>query len=130
MSKFSLIKSENVQNDKKITIWELCKNDESLFQSFLNDIKENGNLFDNTAGAIRIIEDTADLSRRPKNQFRELKGQGLDCKLYEAKSGIIRVYLFHEEKTGRIIITGGLKDNQEKDIKKVVTTIKQYYNEK
>jgi hypothetical protein len=39
------------------------------------------------------------------------------------------LYLFHEEKTGRVIVTGGKKDSQEKDIKAVTKIIKDYYNE-
>jgi len=112
-----------------MNVWELCKNKKSVFQSFVDEIEIDGNLLDNLAGALRIIEDTANLNRRPKTKFRELKDHGLKCKLYEAKSGIIRIYLFHEEKTGRVIVTGGVKDNQDKDIKTVKKIIKDYYNE-
>ena len=54
----------------------------------------------------------------------------MKCKVYEAKSGSVRVYLFHEEYTGGVIITGGKKDNQEEDIKSVIKTIKDYYDDK
>ncbi|KZE83343.1 hypothetical protein HX017_14215 [Myroides marinus] len=47
-----------------------------------------------------------------------------------AKSGIIRVYLFHEEKTGRVIVMGGNKDSQDQDIKKVEKIIKEYNTQK
>jgi len=97
---------------------------------FFKEIELEGNLFGNLAATIRIIEDTANLNRRPKTKFRELQGHHLNCKVYEAKSGVIRVYLFHEEKTGRVIITGGIKDNQEQDVKKVFKIIKDFKNEK
>lgn len=96
----------------------------------MNEIEKDGNLFDKLAGAIRIIEETSNLKRYPQTKFREIKGHKLGCKVYEAKSNIIRIYLFHEEKTGRVIITGGLKDNQDKDIKFILKIIKQYNNEK
>ncbi|MDI3520752.1 MAG: hypothetical protein PWQ17_161 [Anaerophaga sp.] len=60
---------------------------------------------------------------------REIKGHNLTCKLYEAKSGIIRIYLFHEENKGRVIVVGGLKDNQDKDLKSVKRIIKDYQDE-
>ena len=129
MSKYSLTLSQNISNDTKINFFELFKNDESLFEDFISQIKSDGNLFSNVASAIRIIEDTANLNRRPKTKFRIIEGHKLKCKVYEAKSGIVRVYLFHEEKKGRIIVSGGLKDNQTKDIKKILKIIKEYQDE-
>ncbi|MDG1403875.1 hypothetical protein [Polaribacter sp.] len=119
MSKYSLTLSQHISTSTKISVYELCKNDENLFESFLNEIEKDGNLFSNAASAIRIIEDTANLNRRPRTKFRLIEGHKLKCKVYEAKSGIVRVYLFHEEKKGRIIVSGGLKDNQTKDIKNI-----------
>lgn len=121
--------SQYIPNTTKIDVFELCKNDESLFKSFFSEIEKDGNLLGNLAGAIRIIEDTANLNRRPKTKFRIIEGHKLKCKVYEAKSGLIRIYLFHEENTGRIIVSGGLKDNQNKDIKKILKIIKEYQDE-
>ena len=129
MSKYSLTLSQHISTSTKISVYELCKNDKNLFESFLNEIEKDGNLFSNAASAIRIIEDTANLNRRPRTKFRLIEGHKLKCKVYEAKSGIVRVYLFHEEKKGRIIVSGGLKDNQTKDIKKILKIIKEYQNE-
>lgn len=129
MKKYSLILSEEVDSETKIRVYELCKDGKSLFQVFADDIESDGNQFANLASTIRIIEDTANLNLRPKTQFRPLKNAGLDCKVYEAKSGGVRVYLFHEEKTGRVIVTGGVKDDQDEDIKSVVKTIKAYQDE-
>lgn len=122
--------SENIPEATKIDVYELCKNGRSLFNDFLTIIENEDNLWSNLASAIRIIVDTANLNRRPKTQFRLIEGHNLKCKVYEAKAGIIRIYLFHEEKTGRVIVTGGYKDNQDKDIKRVIKTIKDYQNEK
>lgn len=130
MKKFSLILSNHISSNTKIPVFELCKNNKNQFEFFVNNIEKNGNLFDKLAGAIRIIEETSNLKRYPSTKFREIKGHKLGCKVYEAKNDIIRIYLFHEKKTGRVIITGGLKDNQDKDIKAILKTIKDYYDEK
>lgn len=130
MKKFSLSLSPHITSTTKIGVYELYKNGKSLFEPFVDEIEKDGNLFDKLAGAIRIIEESSNLKRYPKTKFRELKGHSLNCKVYEAKSNIIIVYLFHEEKTGRVIITGGLKDNQDKDIKSIFKIIKEYYDEK
>ena len=114
----------------KIKVYELHKNGISIFEEFFKQIENDGNLLSNIAAVVRIIEDTANLNRRPQNKFRVLKGLSVNCKVFEAKSGVIRVYLFHEEKTGRIIVMGGVKDNQSADIKKVEKIIKEYNNEK
>jgi len=130
LKKFSLNLSPYIISTTRISVYELHKNGKSLFKPFVDEIEKNGNLFDKLAGAIRIIEDTSNLKRYPKTKFREIKSHNLNCKVYEAKSGVIRVYLFHEEKTGRVIITGGLKDNQAKDIKSILKIIKEYTHEK
>ncbi|WP_198027637.1 hypothetical protein [Seonamhaeicola sp. S2-3] len=130
MKKFSLSLSPHITSTTKISVYELNKNGKSLFEPFVDEIEKDGYLFDKLAGALRIIEETSNLKRYPKTKFRELKGHNLSCKVYEAKSNIIRVYLFHEEKTGRVIITGGLKDNQDKDIKAILKIIKEYNDEK
>lgn len=130
MKKYSLILSDHILSATKISVYELCKNGKSLFEPFVDEIEKDGNLFDKLAAAIRIVEETSNLRRYPKTKFREIQGHNLDCKIYEAKSNIIRIYLFHEEKTGRVIITGGLKDNQVKDLKSIIKIIKEYRNEK
>ena len=130
MKKYSLTLSSHIPSNTKIDVYELCKNGNSLFEDFFNEIENEGNLISNLAATIRIIEDTSNLKLRPKKQFRLIQGHSLECKLYEAKSGGIRVYVFHEEKTGRVIVTGGNKDSQTEDIKKVIKTIKEYNNEK
>lgn len=130
MRKYSLILSDHILSATKISVYELCKNGKSLFETFVDEIEKDGNLFDKLAAAVRIVEETSNLRRYPKTKFREIQGHNLDCKIYEAKSNIIRIYLFHEEKTGRVIITGGLKDNQLKDLKSIIKIIKEYRNEK
>lgn len=128
MKKYSLISSDYV-GTTKIEVLELCKNNVSLFESFVEEIKNDGNLINSFAGALRVIENSSNLISMPKNKFRLIEGHNLKCKFYEAKYGLIRIYLFHEDKTGRIIVAGGLKNAQEKDIKKVWNIIKEYQNE-
>lgn len=129
MKKYSITLSSNIPNATKIDVYELCKNGKSLLSDFIEKVENDGNLWSNIASVIRIIEDTANLNRRPKTKFRLIEGHKLKCKIYEAKAGIVRIYLFHEENTGRVIVTGGYKDNQVKDIKSILNIIKDYQNE-
>lgn len=128
LSKYSLILSQNTSSDTKIPIFELCIYHESIFEQFIISL-EGGNFETDLYGAIRNLELAANLISLPKTKFREIKGQKLDGKLYEAKYGFVRIYHFQEKFTGRIIVIGGLKSDQEQDIKKVVKTIKEYHHE-
>lgn len=122
--------SSHIPSNTKIDVYELCKNGKSIFEEFFKQIEDEGNLISNLAATIRIVEDSANLKMAPKTKFRVLQGLSVNCKVFEAKSGTIRVYLFHEEKTGRVIVMGGNKDSQDEDIKRVEKIIKEYNKEK
>lgn len=128
MEKFSITLSPNISSSTRIKVYELLKHGESLFQEFFDTIEKEGSLFGNLAAAVRIIEETANLRRYPRTKFNVIQGHSLEGKIYEAKSGNIRIYLYHE-KSGRIIITGGKKTTQSKDIKAVIRLIKAYKDE-
>jgi len=129
LSKYSLILSPNVSRTNKIQIWELCVNGESVLYPFISKIQSEVTFESDLYGALRILELAADLVSLPKTKFREIKGHKIKGKLYEAKYGAVRIYHFHEKHTGRIIILGGLKNDQDKDINSAVKTIKDYQNE-
>jgi hypothetical protein len=130
VSNNSISLSEHIPKNTKIKVFELCKDGKSLFKEFFEKIEADGNLLSDLARALRIIEDTANLKMCPKTKFRQLKlDKKIKDKVYEAKSGLVRIYLYHESNTGRIILMGGIKDNQIEDIKKVKNLILNYKNE-
>ena len=130
MRRFSLHLSKVIPRNTKIVVYELCKNGKSLFEEFYEKSENERKLYANITKALRIIEDTANLQRKPKKKFRQINNSTLNCKVYEAKADDVRIYLFEERKTGRIIVLGGVKGTQKRDIGKVISTIKEYYNEK
>lgn len=132
MSNYSLILSEIVPNCDPIQVYELCNNNKSYFKGFAEQVVNDVALSSKFAAVIRTIEMASSLKRLSKRKFREIQGHKLPVKLYEAKSqgGEIRIYLFHEENTGRVIVLGGLKKTQNKDIRRVKQIIKDYINEK
>lgn len=130
MKEYSLSLSTYISSSTRIRVYEMERNGESIFKLFFEEIEKDTKLFKDLVKSIRIIENTSNLKRAPKTKFREIKGHGLACKVYEAKSNKIRVYLFHEKNTGRIIVAGGLKTRQKKDIKRVISIIKDYYYER
>lgn len=132
MKKYSLHLSDNIPHQTKIKVYELLENGVSSFEEYLRDIDATGNHSSDIAKLIRIIENSSNLLRQPLSKFREIKGHDKKLKgtrLYEAKAGILRTYIFHEEKTGRIIVTAGKKNDQAKDISHAVKTIQAYKDE-
>jgi putative component of toxin-antitoxin plasmid stabilization module len=129
MPKYSLILSPNISSSTKIPVFELCIDGSSLFDNFIGSIEGNKTFENELAGAIRNLELASNLLRLPKTKFREIKQQKLKIKFFEAKYGAIRIYHFQEKNTGRIIVLGGLKNNQQIDIKSAIRTIKNYQDE-
>lgn len=130
MKKYSIHLSKYTSSDTKISVFDLYEDDVCLFEQFYNQIQREGNLAGYLNSAISIVEAAANSLRLPQSKFKEIKAKGLPCKMYEAKKDDIRIYLFHEEHTGRIIVSGGKKSTQQQDINKIVNCIKAYYNEK
>lgn len=62
------------------------------------------------------LQEIADGKLLPKEKFRNITPKRELVKEYEIKTRHLRVYLFHEEKTGRVIVCGGKKTTQHKDI--------------
>lgn len=128
MKKYSLTLSPFIVDSTKVDVYELCDNGESLFETFVNEIQHHGNLEKNLASAIGIIENNANKYRLPNTKFKKLNNSKSKFNVYEAKSGSIRIYLIYQ-KCGNIIVTGGLKTKQKKDINKVIRIVKDYLDE-
>ena len=66
----------------------------------------------------------------PINKFKPLLRGKDKFNEYEIKTKNLRVYLFHEPGIGRIIICGGKKSNQEKDIRHFRNVMHSYIHKK
>lgn len=108
-------------------VFKLLRNDKSLIDNFLAEIKNDKNLEPELGELYGIIENAADGLQLPINKYRALKvAKNLKYKPFEAKSKHLRIYLFQERETGMIIIIGGKKVEQPNDIKRVEQIIKDY----
>jgi tRNA 2-selenouridine synthase SelU len=128
LKEYSLILSELVSSNTKIKVFELQKNEVSLFGSFFEKVKSNSQRLSSTTSALKYIEQSANLFHLPNTRHRDLKGLDVPVKVYEAKKDDIRIYCFQDTK-GRVIVLGGYKGKQNKDINKVVNIIKEYLKE-
>lgn len=102
----------------RIRFFYLMVNGVSEFEEFEKELLADGGYASelNTIQArMQQISDMRGLL--PKTKFRDITPAKEQVKEYEIKTRNLRVYLIHEEKTGRIIITGGKKTTQKKDIR-------------
>ena len=64
----------------------------------------------------------------PHTKFKDLTPSKDKNKEYEFKSKHLRVYVFHDAKSGKIVAHGGTKTDQKSDIKYFRNLKKQYFN--
>ncbi|MCF8304165.1 MAG: hypothetical protein K9I94_12875 [Bacteroidales bacterium] len=117
MTKFALKRIEAVKGN--IDVHKLIINDKCEFDSFIEALEHEGK-YAIIGSLFATLNSVANLMRMPRTRFRELKGRRKNdsIKDYEAKAGSYRLYLF-KHTSGKIVVFGGLKREQEKDIKRM-----------
>ncbi|HKR03975.1 MAG TPA: hypothetical protein VJY62_05000 [Bacteroidia bacterium] len=105
---------------------KLKRNGKSLINEFLEEIKKDKNLEPELGELYATLEDTANGKMVPKNQYRKLRlSSKIKYSAFEAKSKHLRLYLFHDENR-KIIMIGGKKVDQERDIERLEKIIKEH----
>ena len=74
------------------------------------------------------MEAVANLRPLPKTKFRELKGVKGNNKEYEFKTKHLRVYAIKHPDSGKVIVMGGYKNTQDKDINSFRALKQNYLN--
>lgn len=123
MSKYKIQLSKKV-NNTKIPLYKLLINERCNIDLFDKQIKEEGRHVEDLQSTYSIIEKACNLIMLPKGMFRVIQAGNLPFQIYEAKRGVIRIYMIKLEKTGKIILAGGMKDDQESDIKSLKKLVK------
>ena len=124
MSNFALIEIEGIEGKQKF--FKLEKDGICEFDVFYDKIKAQKRYYSELLTIFDKMDYVANLGRLPKTQFRPLTPKKEYVKEYEFKTKHLRVYAIHEEKTGKIIICGGYKKDQKKDIKHFRSIKRQY----
>jgi len=136
MPKFALIECEHVSvRPEDRQVFELEENGESQFSNFVDEMMANPKTESMIASALAILERSCVIGKSlPKTQFNTIKDSRVDCNIYEVKKKsklkTIRIYMFQEKNKGRVVVMGGYKTKQQKDINTVVSKIKQFQDEK
>lgn len=112
MSKFALEKIESVKG--KQVFYDLTIDGVGQFSSFSNEVEE---IYKSELLTINARMDlVSNLQRLPKEKFRDITPKKESVKEYEFKTKHLRVYAIHIENTGKVIVLGGFKNSQKKDI--------------
>ncbi|MFN8256196.1 MAG: hypothetical protein U0W24_10935 [Bacteroidales bacterium] len=128
MNKFALIRIDEING--KLKVFKLLVNDICLFDEFENEIRTEGNLVSELRTIETRLYEMAECKSMPGSKFKDITPAGDINKEYEIKTHHLRIYLFHEKNTGRIIVLGGKKGTQKLDIKHFRTIKKEYFNSK
>jgi hypothetical protein len=112
--------------DTPIPVVKLLRDGRCFLDDFISEV-EGTNLEKELGNLYQIIEDVASGRIHPK--YKKLKLSS-NCPIagYEGKSKHLRIYLFHEQNTGRIVVCAGKKKDQKKDIQRFERILKEYYD--
>lgn len=113
-----------------IKFFKLEINGKCQFDEFWGETEESGNLKSELRKAQTIMQEVSDNKFLPKTKFRNITPQNETLTEFEIKTKHLRIYLFHEKHTGRIIVYGGKKTSQKKDIKRFRNIKKEYFDSK
>lgn len=126
MNKFALKFIDEIAG--RIKIFKLLVNNHCEYEDFERQIETEGSYSSELVTIQTRLQDIADGKLLPKEKFRNITQKKELAKEYEIKTRHLRVYLFHEEKTGRVIVCGGKKITQQKDLNHFRRIKKEYFN--
>ena len=115
MYTFALKEIEEIKG--RLKIFKLLVDGNCSYDEFEEEIKNEGNLKSELIKIETRLHEIADCKSLPQNKFKDITPKNRINKEYEIKTHNLRVYLFHEKNTGRIIVCGGKKGSQKSDIK-------------
>jgi len=114
MYNFALLKIPEIVG--KLSFYKLSIDGKCEFDQFEKEIQKDGNLKRELLKIQTRLQEVAEGKTLPPNKFKDITPKGELVKEYEIKSDHLRVYFFFESDEGRIIICGGKKTTQSKDI--------------
>lgn len=119
-----------VEIEGKVSFYKLIMNETCEFDLFWEEIEKDGNLKGELLKIQTLMSEISDNKSLPQQKFRNITPKKENVTEYEIKTKHLRVYLFQEKHTGKIIVSGGKKTTQKKDIKHFRKLKKQYFQSK
>jgi len=109
--------------------YKLLKNNRCFFDEFYDEIMYNATYKSDLRSILVYMNLCANLQTLPDTKFKQIDRIG-KARLYEFKSGGLRIYCLHEEQVGKIVIIGGYKPSQKQDISRFKNLAEEYLNSK
>ena len=128
MYNFALKEVEEIKG--KLKIFKLLLNGTCEYDEFEKDIEFEGCLTSELRTVVTRLHDIADCKSLPETKFKDITPRNENNKEYEIKTHNLRVYLFHEKNTGRIIVCGGKKGSQKSYIRHFKKIKNEYFKQK
>lgn len=100
----------------RIKFYKLFIDGNCEFDDFEAGIRNEGNLAKELIKIQTRMTQISNLQSLPDAKYKPLRGCKDIYTEFEIKTENLRVYLFKEEKTGNVIVCGGKKSTQKKDI--------------
>jgi len=101
----------------KLKIYKLLIDGVCSYDVFEKEIETEGNYLSELRTIVTRLYDIADCKTLPEQKYKDITPSKQNNKEYEIKTHHLRIYLFHDKKTGHIIVSGGKKGSQKGDIK-------------
>ena len=125
MPTFVVIEFDQFKTKQKVN--KLLRNGRCLVDEFVNEIRGDKNLAPELSELFATIEDVANSKIVPPNRYRKLHlKKNLNYTPYEAKSKYLRLYLIIDKEKGQVVVFGGKKGSQSKDLKNFEKRITEY----
>jgi len=116
MNIFVIERIEEIEG--KLHFYKLRINGICEFDRFWTKCELDGNLNGELHTIQARMQQLAELKTLPNEKHKDITPKNELVKEYEIKTKHIRVYTIHDKEYGRLIILGGKKVNQKKDINK------------
>lgn len=126
MNKFALKQIEEIVG--RLKIFKLLVNNRCEYDEFERQLETEGSFASELVTIQTRLQEIADGKLLPNEKFRNITLKKGLVKEYELKTRHLRVYLFHEENTGKVVVCGGKKTTQPKDINHFRRIKKEYLN--
>jgi hypothetical protein len=125
MTIFTLAKVQAFETSS--IVWKLMRNGRCFVDEFVEEVKKDKNLRPEWLEMIATIHDAASGRLLPQKRYRKLiLSKSFVFQAYEVKTYSLRLYLITESNVGKILVCGGRKKNQIKDIERLKRMIKEY----
>lgn len=111
-------------NNADYAFYKLCVNGECPIDKFLSEVERNSRSKKSMVSIIALMDSFGPRCMLPKTKFRQIESVGRRD-VFEFKKDDLRVYVV-KQKPKVFVVIGGFKKNQDPDIRRLKTMLKDF----